>query len=98
MKKNSSTKFILPKTITSKTFAKLNTPDFLNNSNDSKLKLEENIQTNKLCFENFNILKLIGRGGYGRVFMVSCNLNQKIYAMKALKKVSLSNKTVSSVP
>jgi len=40
----------------------------------------------KLSIEDFTQLKLIGRGGFGRVLLVRKKDNQQIYAMKVLKK------------
>jgi serine/threonine protein kinase len=42
--------------------------------------------TRKLGVEDFEQLKLIGRGGFGRVLLVKKKENQQIYAMKILKK------------
>ncbi len=35
---------------------------------------------------DFQIVKIIGRGGFGKVFLVKNRQNQKYYAMKSLKK------------
>jgi len=40
----------------------------------------------KVCIDDFTQLKLIGRGGFGRVLLVRKKDNQQIYAMKVLKK------------
>jgi len=42
--------------------------------------------TKKLCADDFLQLKLIGRGGFGRVILVRKKDNHQIYAMKVLKK------------
>ena len=36
--------------------------------------------------EDFKIIKVIGRGTFGKVFLVKLKTNGKIYAMKVLKK------------
>ena len=35
---------------------------------------------------DFRILKTIGRGSYGKVYMVQHNLTEQIFAMKSVKK------------
>lgn len=35
---------------------------------------------------DFQIVKIIGRGGFGKVFLVKNRLNGKYYAMKSIKK------------
>lgn len=42
--------------------------------------------------ENFKIIKILGRGEYGKVFLVRFNNSDKYYAMKALKKEFLIDK------
>lgn len=40
----------------------------------------------RMGFDDFQILKTIGQGSYGKVFQVRCKANNKIYAMKVMKK------------
>jgi hypothetical protein len=40
----------------------------------------------KILKDDFSMISLIGTGSYGKVFLVRKNDNQKIYAMKVLKK------------
>lgn len=40
----------------------------------------------KISKDDFNIVKVIGRGGFGKVYMVTKRSNNKVYAMKALSK------------
>ena len=40
----------------------------------------------KISKEDFNIIKVIGRGGFGKVYMVKKHTNAKVYAMKVLSK------------
>ncbi len=35
---------------------------------------------------DFKILKVIGRGSYGKVYLVLHNLTEQVFAMKAVKK------------
>lgn len=39
--------------------------------------------------ESFNTLKLIGKGSYGKVYLVEQKINKKVYAMKVLKKSAI---------
>ena len=41
---------------------------------------------NKLSKDDFFIMKVIGRGGFGKVYMVKKRTNGKVYAMKVLSK------------
>ena len=43
----------------------------------------------KLTIDDFTSLKLIGKGSYGKVFLVQKKDDQKIYAMKILKKKAM---------
>jgi len=44
------------------------------------------IPFNKVKKEDFDILKVIGRGGFGKVFMVTFRFSKEIFAMKVLRK------------
>ena len=46
----------------------------------------------KSTLDNFKIMKIIGRGEYGKVFLVRNNLNNEYYAMKSIKKEILVDK------
>lgn len=39
-----------------------------------------------ICFEDFTIVKVIGRGSFGKVYLVRKNDSGSYYAMKVLKK------------
>jgi novel protein kinase C delta type len=43
-------------------------------------------RTKKIVMDNFNIMKLVGKGSFGKVFLVSNKTTNDHYAMKALKK------------
>ena len=69
---------------------KSSTSDTFNN-----ISLFSNTLTNQS--DTFDIIKLIGKGSYGKVFLVKMKNNNQIYAMKALKKSSLLNKSKHSL-
>ena len=39
-----------------------------------------------VSIDDFNIIKVIGRGSFGKVYLVQKRDDQKIFAMKTLKK------------
>ena len=45
-----------------------------------------------MSIDDFNILKVIGRGAYGKVMLVEKKSNNKIYAMKSLRKKMILDK------
>ena len=51
--------------------------------NDETIK---EITNNKLSIEDFSTIKVVGKGSYGKVLLVKKNDDQKVYAMKILKK------------
>ena len=42
-----------------------------------------------LTMDDFQLLRLVGKGGYGKVFQVRCALNEMVYAMKVVDKASI---------
>ncbi|KAJ2726131.1 hypothetical protein GGI07_000770 [Coemansia sp. Benny D115] len=44
---------------------------------------------NKASIDDFAVLKLIGKGGYGKVYLVQHRLTGRHYAMKVLRKASI---------
>ena len=44
------------------------------------------ITNNKITINDFSIIKVIGKGSYGKVLLVKKNDEDKVYAMKVLKK------------
>jgi serine/threonine protein kinase len=38
------------------------------------------------CQEDFDVIKCIGRGTFGKVFLVKCRIDGKFYAMKVIRK------------
>lgn len=49
------------------------------------LPIHDNLST-KISFEQFKICKVLGRGTFGKVFMVQHEEDGKYYALKALNK------------
>jgi serine/threonine protein kinase len=45
-----------------------------------------NIATSKLTIDDFSIVKVVGKGSYGKVLLVKKHKDDKVYAMKVLKK------------
>jgi len=58
-----------------------------NNSDmsDDYIDLKDCI-SKRVTFKDFNIVKLVGKGSFGKVFLVTGKKNNEFYAMKALKK------------
>ena len=42
-----------------------------------------------LTMEDFELLRMVGKGGYGKVFQVRCTINNEVYAMKVVDKASV---------
>ncbi len=57
--------------------------------NDEKIKLLTN---NKITIDDFSILKVIGKGSYGKVLQVKRKDDGYVYAMKVLKKKYMRKK------
>lgn len=58
---------------------------------------EENLDqlakfSNSITIDDFSILKVVGKGAYGKVLLVKKNNDQKVYAMKVLKKTKMIKK------
>ena len=49
----------------------------------------QKITNNKLTIHDFSIIKVIGKGSYGKVLLVKKNDEDKVYAMKVLKKKAM---------
>ena len=67
-----------------------------NNNNDiaKKMLTIEDFQNSmiKLTYEDFEPLKLLGRGSFGEVLLVRLKANKKLYAMKILDKKMLKQR------
>ena len=42
-----------------------------------------------ICLQDFNIIRVIGRGNFSKVLMVESKAENKLYAMKVIKKLSI---------
>jgi serine/threonine protein kinase len=42
-----------------------------------------------VCYKDFDILRQLGNGSFGRVFLARYRRNQKLYALKVLNKKKL---------
>ena len=52
-------------------------------------------QSGKISKDDFFIMKVIGRGGFGKVYMVKKRSNRKVYAMKVLSKDQIASRNMS---
>ena len=57
--------------------------------NDDKLK---NACSAKMTIDDFSIVKVVGRGSYGKVLLVTKNDDDEVYAMKVLKKTYMQKR------
>jgi len=49
--------------------------------------LQSNVQhLQKVCFADFDVLKLLGEGSFGRVYKVKKRDTGQMFAMKSMKK------------
>ena len=55
------------------------------------------ITESQISLDDFNILKVIGRGSYAKVLMVELKNTKQIYAMKVIKKALVMDEEVSAV-
>ena len=58
--------------------------DFQGAGSYSTVQQQDGVKKHSL--DDFKILKLLGKGSFGQVFLVSFNSNSNFYAMKALRK------------
>jgi len=54
-----------------------------------EMEMAERSSLLRLSMSDFTLLRLVGKGGYGKVFQVRCRINQQIYAMKVVDKASI---------
>lgn len=60
--------------------------DYLIISSKEILKCSDTNAKEKIDINSFSILSLIGKGAFGKVYLVRKKDNNRIYALKALKK------------
>ena len=58
----------------------------ISSSNDHEIKQQQQQSTRQMSLEDFELLKVIGRGSYAKVFLVEYKRTNKCYAMKVIKK------------
>jgi len=51
-----------------------------------------NIPSKKVDLQSFKLVRVIGRGAFGKVILVQRRSNQKFYAMKILRKVDVERR------
>ena len=47
---------------------------------------DKNYSSKEICIDDFQIIKVIGRGSFGKVYLVQKKDDKNTYAMKSLKK------------
>jgi serum/glucocorticoid-regulated kinase 2 len=57
--------------------------------NEEHLKTFNSMTNTKMTIDDFSILKVVGKGSYGKVLLVKKNDDKKVYAMKVLKKKNM---------
>lgn len=53
--------------------------------------------SSQFSFDDFQPIKVIGRGSYAKVLMVEHKKNQHVYAMKVIKKELVANFEVINI-
>lgn len=67
--------------------------NLLESANDGATKgKEKKLYSQAINLEDFTIMKVIGRGTFGKVYMVKKKDTNEIYAMKVLKKEEIVEK------
>ncbi|OMJ07534.1 Ribosomal protein S6 kinase beta-2 [Smittium culicis] len=62
-----------------------------NEMKDLSMNSDNKSSQQKVSLDHFDVIKLIGSGGYGKVYLVKNKKTSKHYAMKALQKSSIVN-------
>ena len=63
-----------------------------NDEEEGRGKSEENKAEDGVCLEDFELLSVLGRGGFGKVMQVRSKKTSHIFAMKILKKSELQRR------
>ncbi len=96
-----STKKIIEELINSDDEPKYKSPQINNSNNTTTNKTTTNETSTlddlenailKLTYNDFEPLKLLGRGSFGEVLLVRLKANKKLYAMKVLDKKMLKQR------
>ena len=73
----------------------INEEDKINDENPIQIKYKyifgKNESFSSVTFEDLKIIKILGRGTFGKVYLVQCKKNNEYYAMKSIKKEYLVN-------
>lgn len=78
-----------------------NSDNFLQMITEKQIELEKRIAQTEIIFSanndqinenSFEILKLLGRGSYGKVFLVEKKDDKKLFALKVINKIDVINK------
>ena len=54
-------------------------------------------QGENITLEDFNLLKVLGRGAFGKVMLVEKKDTKEIYALKSLRKEDLIDKVLQNI-
>jgi len=57
-----------------------------------KLVDDQQKKTGNVSKKDFQMLSVVGKGSYGKVFLVKKNTNGELYALKVLKKAEISKR------
>ena len=79
---------LLDKNISNNNDEALNVSDKLDNNpnEENDIELDSQPLNIKVTYEDFEAIKLLGRGSFGEVLLVRLKANKKVYAMKILNK------------
>lgn len=55
-------------------------------SNSGGSRRDSDYFSDKIGIEDFNIVRVVGRGSFGKVYLLTKKSDSKVYAMKTLKK------------
>jgi len=64
---------------------------------DEDLNLEPGRQR-QYCLQDFDLIRVIGRGSYAKVLMVELKKTSRVYAMKVIKKALVTDDEVRMAP
>ena len=53
---------------------------------NNSVLVSKNVDVADVTLEDFNLVKQIGRGGFGRVFLATLDGSDKKFAIKAIRK------------
>ena len=58
---------------------------------NSELIFSKDDKIKNVSLEDFKVLKILGRGDFGKVYLVNFSQTNKLYAMKSIKKIYLND-------